>query len=93
MFLFHSSLSLSVLYPPVYSNNIAIGIKVVDILEGVDAEGNQSNPAKTNFRQEQTEKSTNQPCQGTSSVIQPGLDLQREREGGFFDTTISQIIL
>ena len=52
---------------------------MVDILEGIDAERNQSNPAETNLRQEQAEKSTNDPCQGTSSVIQPGLYLRRDR--------------
>ena len=42
MFLFHSSLSLSLLllYPPIDSNDVAIGIKMVDVLEGVDAESN-----------------------------------------------------
>ena len=77
MFLFHSSLFL--LYPPIHSNDITIGIKMVDILEGIDTERNQSNPAETNLRQEQAEKSTNDPRQGTSSVIQPGLDLRRDK--------------
>ena len=69
------------LYPPIDSNDIAIGVKMVDILERIDAEGNKSNPAKANLRQKEAEQSTNQPRQGTSSVIQPGLDLCMDREG------------
>ena len=79
MLLFHSPLSMVPLYPPIDSNNIAIGVKMVDILERIDAESNKSNPAKANFRQKEAEQSTNQPCQGTSSVIQPGLDLFMDR--------------
>ena len=76
------SLSLFLLYPPIDSNNIAIGIKMVDVFEGIDTESNQSNPAETNLRQEQAEKSTNNPSQSTCTVIQPGLDLRRKRGKG-----------
>ena len=62
---------------------------MVDILERTDAECNKSNPAKANFRQEQAEQSTNQPSQGTSTVIQPGLHLW-QRGRSFIDILISQ---
>ena len=68
-------LSLLLLYPPIDSNNITTGIQMVDVLERIDAESNEPNPAKANLEQSKAENSAYNPRQGTSSVIQPGLHL------------------
>ena len=44
-------LSLLLLYPPIDSNNITAGIQMVDVLERIDAESNEPNPAKANLEQ------------------------------------------
>ena len=44
-------LSLLLLYPPIDSNNITTGIQMVDVLERIDAESNEPNPAKANLEQ------------------------------------------
>lgn len=63
------------LYTFIHSNHVAVGVQVVDILEGVDAEGYQTNPAATKLRQEEAEESTDEPGQWSSPVLNPRLNL------------------